>query len=470
MRRIEDLLGELILTGEPARFGSTSTENSLAIRDLLAIWSDYLKAADLGASFTADTAQDIHGQVLAFLRSVAALAAHPDTGQRAVQKSAEFFNYLTSKCAEQGTALESWTNGIALPPGHPDAQRVMLVVVREIIGHVMTMARETRPDIGDWKGLLQIGPVEFITSIDDHRERRDYFYYGDDTAMVGTHFGPHLLVDLKDLSLTPTIVKTGWWEPWLDIMLRSLLKPGMTYVNCGANIGYHTNLGAFLVEDAGHVYSFEANPHAYGLLKKSIYFNGFANRSSLFNAGVFDENGTRKFHFVREMLGGGGLDAPLKPQQPKPENAPAKKWVRPPRKDGKHELTETFRYTPDDFTHIETPIVTLDEAVGMTAQTIDFLHMDIEGSEGPALLGARELIGRSPNLQMIIEWSFQHVKAPDFREKFRQAHQMLVDEKFKFYVVEPPKGNVYVEPPELRRIDPAETFDLGHCDLFLTRS
>src|SRR5207248_1280122 len=112
----------------------------------------------------------------------------------------------------------------------PDAQRIITDVVRETIDHLLNFAKENtaaRATDAAVRPSSSSCPVSFIASEDDSRKQRGYHYYGNDLAMVETHFDAHLLLDLCDLSLTPTILKTGWWEPWIDILLRSTLRPGM---------------------------------------------------------------------------------------------------------------------------------------------------------------------------------------------------------------------------------------------------
>ena len=96
--------------------------------------------------------------------------------------------------------------------------------------------------------------------------------------------------------------------------------------------------------------------------------------------------------------------------------------------------------------------------------------MDIEGSEGPALLGARGLIRRSRELQMIVEWSLRAIADEGVRAKFTEAITLLKAEQFRIYVITPPQGNVYTTPPELRRVETSDLLELGHCDLYLTRA
>lgn len=58
-----------------------------------------------------------------------------------------------------------------------------------------------------------------------------------------------------------------------ETVIASLLKPGMTYVDVGANIGTTTLAGAIAVGLSGQVYAFEAHPQTAQGLQKSIEVN-----------------------------------------------------------------------------------------------------------------------------------------------------------------------------------------------------
>ena len=49
------------------------------------------------------------------------------------------------------------------------------------------------------------------------------------------------------------------YEPHVERQLRAVLRPGMTFVDVGANIGYHTFLAASLVGPTGRVVAFDAS-------------------------------------------------------------------------------------------------------------------------------------------------------------------------------------------------------------------
>lgn len=454
--------------GAVNRLSTANEDDATATISVLRDWGGFLRSLGSNRAFEPDGGLSVHQNIVQFLVSVKdiagetiILAGPADVVGRFVSKCREHFAYFESKCEEHGAnPLSDWKVGITLARTREDSQRVLLDVTREMIDHLFDHCAEdprisvstSSPDTRKVLTLNDDAPVDFIQSEDDSRKQRGYFYFGNQTAMVETHFDAHLLLDLRDLSLMPTILKTGWWEPWIDILLRSLLKPGMSYANAGANVGYHTALGAKLVESNGQVFSFEANPHVYSLLKKSVFFNGFSGRTSLYNAAVLDAPGDADFHFVQEQLGGGSLF--------ERKSAPDS---------GADPLKEAFRYKKADYTKLVTRLVTLDDTVGTEIDRLDLLHMDIEGAEGLALLGARSLISRSPALRIVMEWSASDEETPVARDKVEEAVSFLLEENFKFYIIRPPDGNVYTTPPRLARVDPNDLFGLGHCDLFLAR-
>lgn len=59
------------------------------------------------------------------------------------------------------------------------------------------------------------------------------------------------------------------YEPDVRMALQFLLKPGNTFIDCGANVGYFSVQAAQLVGNAGKVISIEANPLTYSLLERN---------------------------------------------------------------------------------------------------------------------------------------------------------------------------------------------------------
>jgi FkbM family methyltransferase len=66
-------------------------------------------------------------------------------------------------------------------------------------------------------------------------------------------------------------------EPDTYPFIRSFLKPGMTVVDCGANLGFYTLLSAVRVGPSGRVFSFEPTPNVFARLNEHVRSNGFTN-------------------------------------------------------------------------------------------------------------------------------------------------------------------------------------------------
>lgn len=76
-------------------------------------------------------------------------------------------------------------------------------------------------------------------------------------------------------------VYLGIFEPKESAWVRRYLKPGMTFVDAGANIGYYSLLAASLVGERGRVYAFEPSPYVYERLTRIVSENHVAQITAL---------------------------------------------------------------------------------------------------------------------------------------------------------------------------------------------
>src|SRR5208282_5758959 len=67
------------------------------------------------------------------------------------------------------------------------------------------------------------------------------------------------------------------YEPAKHALIRRRLRPGMTFIDVGANKGDFTLLAARLVGESGTVISIEPEPENHSMLLRSIELNGYAN-------------------------------------------------------------------------------------------------------------------------------------------------------------------------------------------------
>ena len=103
-----------------------------------------------------------------------------------------------------------------------------------------------------------------------------------------TYFGSKMRVDLMD-SLDNTIFFFGIWEPNISKEIERRLKPGGTFVDIGANIGYYSLLASKAVGERGKVIAIEASPSIFELFNDNMSINRVTNVRSV-NLAVSDKN------------------------------------------------------------------------------------------------------------------------------------------------------------------------------------
>ncbi len=134
--------------------------------------------------------------------------------------------------------------------------------------------------------------------------------------------------------------------------LRLVLRPGDTYLDCGANIGHLAVVARRLVGDRGLVTAIEANPRIFSYCRGNLDLNGFMDVLAI-NVALGEERGTA--------------------------------WITDRRDDDQNHLA--------DGGGTAVPMRTLDEVVG--GGPITLLKLDVEGFELQVLRGARETLART---------------------------------------------------------------------------
>ena len=125
--------------------------------------------------------------------------------------------------------------------------------------------------------LLELAAKKFGIGI----KRSSTLFWGETMAVV--------YPDPTSLSIS----RYGFYEEGLTAMVLAYLKPGMTFLDVGAHVGYFTLLAAWLVGDTGRVHSFEPTPSTFDVLslntrsKANVFLNGEAVASK---SGVVDLN------------------------------------------------------------------------------------------------------------------------------------------------------------------------------------
>lgn len=95
---------------------------------------------------------------------------------------------------------------------------------------------------------------------------------------------------------TGIFITREFYEPEL-IFLEKLLSPGDVFIDGGANFGIYTVVAARLVEETGHVFSFEPALESFPILEKNVKINNFTN-TKLFQIGLSDREGKATFYHI----------------------------------------------------------------------------------------------------------------------------------------------------------------------------
>lgn len=108
-----------------------------------------------------------------------------------------------------------------------------------------------------------------------------------------------MLLDLHDQGISRTLLLFGERELEHKIMLERVLKPGMTVLDIGANIGYYALMELHLIGPTGSLIAVEPSPSNVALLKRNLALNGYAD-IEVHQGAISDKSQTRPF-FLSEM-------------------------------------------------------------------------------------------------------------------------------------------------------------------------
>ena len=121
-------------------------------------------------------------------------------------------------------------------------------------------------------------------------------------------------LDLYDLGISRALMFFGSREEDHKYVLEQVLKPGMTVLDLGANIGYYALMECKLVGPKGFVYAIEPHPTNFAMLKENIKLNKMENRVEMHQMGGSDKTsveclyGSNKSNLHTFCLGEGGSE------------------------------------------------------------------------------------------------------------------------------------------------------------------
>lgn len=196
-------------------------------------------------------------------------------------------------------------------------------------------------------------------------------YLGQGTAMTYDDHLSKIFVDTRVRDIGPHLLFGGIWESqWRDIFVK-LIRPNDVVFDVGANIGVYTLAAARCVGSDGQVHAFEPNPRLAELLNRSIAVNGFLYQAMVHELALSNQDGEA----VLRLNSGESGRATLR-EKALPANFLETLTCQTRRADGMFDA---------DF-------------------RVDVIKIDVEGFEGCVLQGMRDLLVRSENVRIMIEW------------------------------------------------------------------
>lgn len=236
-----------------------------------------------------------------------------------------------------------------------------------------------------------------------------------------------ILDDVDSLQLRPR----GIHEPGVTALVRKKVKPGDVVLDIGAHIGYYTLIFAELVGPEGNVIAIEAAPHNSELLRHNLRLNAYTLRVEQYWYAAWNEEDE-------------GADY-----------TPITLWLNH-RNQADNRCWDPGR--PWDSVSINAHKID-----NRHSGRMDFIKMDIQGSEYRALLGMRKLLEHNPEVKIVSEFSPAMLDecGPGRPEDFPNLLQSL---GFKIWHI-PDKGPLEpVDTARLMQITPKSRFRNIYCE------
>jgi FkbM family methyltransferase len=180
------------------------------------------------------------------------------------------------------------------------------------------------------------------------------------------------------------------YEPAKHALIRRHLRPGMTFIDVGANKGDFTLLAARLAGNSGTVISIEPAPENHSILQRSIELNDYTNIRVL-QVALSDRDGTANLQIGSTS--------------------------------GSHTLSPEF----NGLRTVAVPTRTLDGVVAeQQLGSVDMIKIDVQGLELAVLRGAAQTLRANPGIILLLD-------LPKQSEKRRAIGEYLAPFGFTYF-------------------------------------
>ena len=186
-------------------------------------------------------------------------------------------------------------------------------------------------------------------------------------------WGGKIHVHNDDTGSLSTLSISGVFGPRDTQTVKDNVFSGNIVVDLGANIGYFTCLLAKIVGEGGKVFAFEPDPRNLKLLRRNIQENNYKN-VIIADKAVSDVNGSCTLYSSQKKFGA-------------------------------NRIFESKKNQTRDFIPIKSETICLDDYFEKQnlLKKIDFIKIDIEGSEFRAFNGMKKILELNNNLKIFTE-------------------------------------------------------------------
>jgi FkbM family methyltransferase len=218
------------------------------------------------------------------------------------------------------------------------------------------LVRDVNRQLLDFWGTLGIAPGWRYSAFEKFGERLSSGYLLSSELPNGCS----LPCDLRD-HVQRQIYFQGVYEPIEAYLFSCLVKPGMTVVDAGTNIGQYTLLASTLVGITGSVHGFEPVPDTFRRVSQNVTHNQLSN-VHLNQAGLWQKAMPLRLSLSEDMENNSGAYSAGATNASK--------------------VVESVAISFDSYVKEH------------QISRVDLVKMDIEGAEHSALLGMRTVISR----------------------------------------------------------------------------
>ena len=241
-------------------------------------------------------------------------------------------------------------------------------------------------------------------------------YIGNNRVLVKTIYGRQLIVHSDDLSMSPELILTGSFDIHLTNYLIKNLKPGQTFFDIGANLGYFTVLAGQIVGRHGRVISYEPNPAMYRLLQDNIGMNWLGEGITAISKAAYHREDSLTLKAYDKFHGCSSL------------YDRSEKW---------------FNDYHENYKEITIEAEPLDKHF----DTIDRVHLakiDVEGAEHNVFKGFERFINSKKVDSIVFEWN-QTMIGNSAQKLFDYLNELKEQRNFLFFTIDG-KGDKHILP------------------------